>query len=328
MLELYFQAVPDQANSLSMKNIIAPVDKKTLKAELKKIRFVRKTVRGGNEIYSFSANESEALMDEIGRLREISFRDGGGGTGKEKDIDRFDIAPIPFRQLLLWDPDGEEIIGGYRYLMGSDIENDENGIPKSPTSKLFTFSKKFMDKYWPNTMELGRSFVQPKYQPSVNRKKGIYALDNLWDGLGSMVVDYPSMHYFFGKMTMYTNVNRKARDLILYFIEKYFPDHEKLVTSNYPISLYHDTTELDAVLQGHDYKEDYKLLNAAVREMMEYIPPLFSAYMNLSKTMKSFGTAINSAFGDVEETGIMITIKDIFREKLDRYVLTYEPAGK
>ena len=310
-----------------MKNIIPPVDKQTLKSELKKIRFIRKTVRGGNEIYSFSSKESEALMDEIGRLREISFRAGGGGTGKDKDIDRYDTAANPFRQLLLWDPEGEQIVGGYRYLMGSEIENDENGVPASPTSKLFSFSNKFLENYWPYTMELGRSFVQPNYQPSINRKKGIYALDNLWDGLGSMVTDHPTMKYFFGKMTMYSNFDRKARDLILYFIHKHFPDNENLVTSNYPISLYHDTAMLAGILHGKNYKEDYKLLNAAVRELREFIPPLFTAYMNLSNTMKSFGTAVNAAFGDVEETGIMITVKDVFREKYDRYISSYVPLN-
>jgi hypothetical protein len=310
-----------------MKKIIPPVDKQTIKRELRKIRFIRNTVRGNNEIYSFTCRDSAILMDEVGRLREESFRAGGGGTGKDKDIDKFDLGEVPFHQLILWDPENEQIMGGYRYLMGRDVKNDENGVPVSPTSKLFRFSDEFLKKYWPDTMELGRSFVQPLYQPSVNRKKGIYALDNLWDGLGSMVVDFPSMKYFFGKMTMYTSFNRKARDLILCFIEKHFPDREKLVSSNYPITLTTPRKEIDSILTGRNYKEDYKLLNMEVRALNEYIPPLFSAYMNLSRTMKSFGTAINEAFGSVEETGIMITINDIFREKVNRYVASYVPAN-
>ena len=311
-----------------MKKIIPPIDKETIKSELKKIRFVRKTVRAGNEIYSFSHKDSPILMDEIGRLREVSFREGGGGTGKEKDLDAYDLSEKnPFNQLVLWDPEDEQIIGGYRYLLGSEVPNNEQGIPMSPTSKLFRFSRTFMEKYWPYTMELGRSFVQPLYQPSVNRKKGIYALDNLWDGLGSIVVDNPSMKYFFGKMTMYTSFNRKARDLILYFIEKHFPDKEKLVLSNYPIKLETEESELESLLFTQDYKEDYKLLNKHVRELNEFIPPLFTAYMNLSNTMKSFGTAVNEAFGKVEETGIMITMKDVFEEKINRYVHSYVPLN-
>jgi hypothetical protein len=310
-----------------MKKIIDAIDKQSLKAELKKVRFIRNTMRGGNEIYSFTQKDSPILMDEIGRLREISFREGGGGTGKDKDIDAYDISDTPFRQLLLWDPDGEQVIGGYRYLMGSEIENNELGVPLSPTSKLFSFSDKFKENFWPYTMELGRSFVQPLYQPNVNRKKGIYALDNLWDGLGSMVVDHPGMKYFFGKMTMYPSFNRKARDLILHFIEKHFPDEEKLVTSNYPISLESDTQELKNILTSEDYKEDYKNLNTSVRALNEYVPPLITAYMNLSSTMKSFGTSLNAAFGDVEETGIMITVEDVFEEKLERYVRSYTPLS-
>jgi hypothetical protein len=311
-----------------MKTIIPATDVQTIKRELKKVNFIRETVRGGNEIYSFTYHDSPILMDEIGRLREISFRDGGGGTGKEKDIDKYDTAGTAFKQLLLWDPDGEQIMGGYRYLLGSEISNDEAGVPLSPTSKLFSFSKSFMKKYWPYTMELGRSFVQPLYQPSVNRKKGIYALDNLWDGLGSMVIDYPSMKYFFGKMTMYTTFNRKARDLILAFVDKHFPDNEQLVFSNFPIRIETPREEINSILISSDYKEDYKRLNAYVRSLNEYIPPLFSAYMNLSKTMKSFGTAINSAFGEVEETGIMITVEDIFEEKINRYINSYVPKTK
>jgi hypothetical protein len=309
-----------------MKNIIPALDKQTIKNELKKINFIRKTNRGGNEIYSFTSKDSPLLMDEIGRLREISFRDSGGGTGKEKDVDKFDLGDAPFRQLILWDPDGEGIMGGYRYLLGSEVPNNDQGIPLSPTSKLFSLSKAFLEKYWPYTMELGRSFVVPDYQPSVNRKKGIYALDNLWDGLGSMVVDYPTMKYFFGKMTMYTTFNRKARNLILSFLDKHFPDTEKLVTSKFPISIETPKSEIEAVLHSSDYKEDYKSLNTAVRALNEFIPPLFTAYMNLSTTMKSFGTAVNDAFGSVEETGIMITVHDIFEEKRERYISTYEPV--
>lgn len=310
-----------------MKKIIDAIDKQSLKAELKKVRFIRKTMRGGNEIYSFTQKDSPLLMDEIGRLREISFREGGGGSGKDKDIDAYDVSDTPFRQLLLWDPDGEQVIGGYRYLMGSEIENNEQGVPLSPTSKLFSFSNKFKENFWPYTMELGRSFVQPLYQPNVNRKKGIYALDNLWDGLGSMVVDHPGMKYFFGKMTMYPSFNRKARDLILHFIEKHFPDEEKLVTSNFPVNLESDTQELNNILSAKNYKEDYKNLNTSVRALNEYVPPLITAYMNLSSTMKSFGTALNAAFGDVEETGIMITVEDVFEEKLERYVRSYTPLS-
>lgn len=308
-----------------MKAIIPALNKATLKKELKKVRFIRKTVRGNNEIYSFNYDDSPHLMDEIGRLRELSFRAGGGGTGKEKDIDKFDSGEVPFKQLLLWDPEDEQIMGGYRYLMGSDIKLDEKGIPVSPTSKLFSFSKVFLEKYWPHTMELGRSFVQPLYQPSLNRKKGIYALDNLWDGLGSMVVDFPSIKYFFGKMTMYTTFNRKARDLILCFIKKHFPDKEKLLTSNFPVNITTQKEEINQLLSADNYKDDYKTLNTEVRSLNEFIPPLFSAYMNLSSTMKSFGTAVNASFGGVEETGIMITVKDIFEEKLNRYVESYTP---
>lgn len=308
-----------------MYQIIPPLDKKILKEELKRIRFVRPTVRAGNEIYSFNCHESPRLMDEIGRLRELSYRGGGGGTGLEKDIDKYDTADIPFIQLIVYDPENEAIVGGYRYLMGCDIKNDDNGVPQSPTSKLFTFSRLFLDKYWNHTMELGRAFVQPAYQPTVNRQKGLYALDNLWDGLGSLVIDFPGMKYFFGKNTMYPDYNREARDLILYFLQKHFPDNENLLIPNYPVNIESDLKLLSGLLTEKDFKEDYKILNREVRNRNEFIPPLFTAYMNLSQTMKSFGTSVNHSFGNVEETGIMITIADIYKEKVERYSGTYIP---
>jgi hypothetical protein len=311
-----------------MEQIIKPLDKKILKQELQKIQFIRPTVRGSNEIYAFSYKESPALMDEVGRLRELSYRGGGGGTGKAKDIDNYDTAEIPFRQLIVYDPDNESIVGGYRFLMGSDIKSDENGIPLSPTSKLFSFSKHFLEKYWNNTMELGRAFVQPDYQPNVNRQKGLYALDNLWDGLGSLVVDFPEMKYFFGKNTMYPDFNKVARDLILYFLQKHFPDHENMITPNYPVNIETDQQILSGLLTEKDFKEDYKILNREVRARNEFIPPLFTAYMNLSQTMKSFGTSVNHSFGNVEETGIMITIADIYTDKVERYTKTYHPVKR
>lgn len=311
-----------------MEQIIAPLNKTKLKQELKRIKFIRPTVRGGNEIYAFSYVESPLLMDEVGRLRELSYRGSGGGTGKAKDIDIYDTAETPFRQLIVYDPDKESIVGGYRFLMGCDIKTNDEGIPQSPTSKLFKFSRFFLEKYWNNTMELGRAFVQPDYQPNVNRQKGLYALDNLWDGLGSLVVDFPEMKYFFGKNTMYPDFNREARDLILFFLQKHFPDHEELLTPNYPVVIETDVQVLSSFLTEKDYKEDYKILNREVRARNEFIPPLFTAYMNLSHTMKSFGTSINHSFGNVEETGIMITIADIFADKIERYTGTYHPVNQ
>ena len=286
--------------------IISPVSKELLKSELTRERQLRMTNKSNNEIYVVTAHQAPNVMREIGRLREIAFREAGGGTGKEVDIDEFDTCENCYKQLIVWNPDEEEIIGGYRYLMGTDWELDDNGQPILATSHMFHFSEKFLRDYMPYTVELGRSFVSLEYQNVQKNTKSIFALDNLWDGLGALTVLFPNLKYFFGKMTMYPSYVRKGRDMILYFLKKHFDDKENLITPMKPLVLESDPNELEQLFNGKNFKEDYRILNSEIRKMGYNIPPLVNAYMGLSPTMKLFGTAINYGFGDVEETGILI----------------------
>ncbi len=303
-------------------HIIDPVDPSILLAELTPDIFVRPTNNASNEIYIFKGDDKPNLMKEVGRLREVTFRAAGGGTGKSIDIDEFDNGPYAYSQLIVWDPVEKAIVGGYRIVLCKETQ-DPNGVFHLSTSEIFTYSEKLKTAYFPYAIELGRSFVQPDFQPSAGSRKGLFSLDNLWDGLGALVAMYPEMKYFFGKITMYTDFNREARDTILRFMQYYFPDPENLVTIENPIRLEYDCTEFLRELQGLEYKDGHKLLNTRVRELGENIPPLFNNYMNLSPTMRTFGTCINDHFGNVEETGIMVTINDIYPQKKDRYVLPY-----
>jgi hypothetical protein len=262
-------------------------------------------------------------MRELGRLREITFRDAGGGTGKGLDIDEFDTADPPFHQLIVFNPTYKEIVGGYRFIHGNDIPCGKEGCLNSPTAELFHFSDKFIKEYIPNSIELGRSFVQPAYQPTVNFKKGMYSLDNLWDGLGAIVIENPDVKYFFGKMTMYPQYDQTARDIVLYFLMKYFPDHEGLAKPREPVIQETDPKFMDDLFTGTTFEENYKILVQQVRKHNENVPPLVNAYMNLSHTMRTFGTAINRNFGDVEETGILINIDDIYPRKKERHLKSY-----
>ncbi len=310
-----------------MKEIIPPVEKKLLYDELTQENFVRRTNNGDNELYIFTHKDSPNLMREIGRLRELTFRKAGGGTGKELDIDEYDISDHPYSQLIVWDPLKEEILGGYRFFI-CDEEVTRHAADKLATSRLFHFSEQFKKKYLPHTIELGRSFVQPVYQSTSRQNKGIYALDNLWDGLGTLVINNPSKKYFFGKVTMYRNYNQRARNLILYFLEKHFPDNENLVTPIDPISTHMDLEEMKRIFDGDTYIEDYKTLSQKVRAFGENIPPLINAYMNLSPSMKTFGTVLNNHFGKVEETAMIITINEIYKAKVERHISTYDPADQ
>ncbi len=306
-----------------MEAIIPPVDKTLLEKELNEDIFIRETNFGNNKIYVFNAHNSPNLMNEVGRLRELTFRDAKGGTGKSSDIDSYDLNEVPFEQLIVWNPDDKEIIGGYRFIHLKNLPFDENGIVKTPTANLFHYSENFIKNFLPYTIELGRSFVQPIYQPANNIRKGMYSLDNIWDGLGSIMVDNPDVRYLFGKITMYPHFNTYARDLILFFMNKYFPDNDHLVMPHKPMDFTTNRAEMERLFCCESYDEDYKILVQKVRSVGENIPPLFNAYMNLSSTMRNFGTALNHHFGLVEETGIMITVDDISDVKKDRHVLTY-----
>ena len=303
--------------------IIAPVPLELIKAELTPEKRLRMTNKSNNEIYIFTYHDSPNLMREIGRLREITFRMAGGGTGKELDWDEYDTCENCYKQLIVWNPESEEIIGGYRYLMGDEWTYDENGQPELATSHLFKFSEKFIKEYAPYTIELGRSFVTPEYQSSKMGAKSLFALDNLWDGLGALTVINPKMKYYFGKMTMYPSYIRFGRDLILYFLKKHFDDKEGLIYPMKPLELETPEEELAQVFCGRDFKEDYRILNGGIRALGFNIPPLVNAYMNLSPTMKLFGTAINYGFGDVEETGILIAVDEILESKRVRHIESF-----
>lgn len=300
--------------------IIQPIDKELLKSELTPERQLRMTNKSNNEIYVITAHNSPNVMKEIGRLREIAFREAGGGTGKSMDIDEFDTMDNCYKQLIVWNPEAEEIIGGYRYLLGTDVELDENGQPILATGHMFHFSDKFMKDYMPQTIELGRSFVSLEYQSSKMGAKSLFALDNLWDGLGALTVVMPNVKYFFGKMTMYPSYVRKGRDMILYFLKKHFNDPDNLIIPMKPLKIETDEKELEQLFCEESFKDDYRILNREVRKMGYNIPPLVNAYMGLSPTMKMFGTAINYGFGDVEETGILVAVDEILEEKRIRHI--------
>ena len=303
--------------------IIQPIDRELLKRELTPERQLRMTNKSHNEIYVVTAKEAPNVMKEIGRLREEAFRTAGGGTGKSMDIDEFDTMDDPCRQLIVWNPEDEEIIGGYRYLFGDDWKYDDNGQPILATSHMFHFSDKFLKEYAPYTVELGRSFVSLEYQNVRKNTKSIFALDNLWDGLGALTVINPHCKYFFGKMTMYPSYIRRGRDMILYFLKKHFDDKENLIVPIKPLKIETPEAELAKIFTGKTFKDDYRILNHNIRELGYNIPPLINAYMNLSPTMKLFGTAINYGFGDVEETGILIAVDEIFEEKRIRHIESF-----
>ena len=306
-----------------MEEIIQPIARSLLKAELTKEKLLRRTNKSNNEIYIVTAHDAPQVMREIGRLREVAFRYYGGGTGLAMDIDEYDTMENPYRQLLVWDPEEEQILGGYRFLCGSDIRFDANQKPVLATAHLFNYSSTFIRDYLPFTVELGRSFVTLEYQATRSSSRGLFVVDNLWDGLGALSVVDPTLKYYFGKVTMYNTYNQAARNLILYFLQRHFADKQNLVTPIEPLCIDIDLEQMQQLFPYDTFKENYKVLNQEVRKLGINVPPLVNAYMSLSPKMRVFGTAINHEFGEVEETGILIAIDEILEEKKKRHIESY-----
>lgn len=300
--------------------MMQPVDRALLEKELTPERFIKKTNKGDNDIYIVNYHNAPNVLKEIGRLRELSFSQAGGGTGKDIDLDDFDTSKNCYEQLIVYDREDREIVSGYRFKDCSTAISSTGEILLS-TKYYFNFSDKFIKKYLPYTIELGRSWVQPIYQAGGgSARKGIFALDNIWDGLGSIIINYPHIKYFFGKVTMYSSYNKQARNALLYFMNSYFPDLENLVIPIHPIEIDTDLSEIKKLIRDKNFDEGLRSLYQYLKSHGETIPPLINTYMKISDTMKSFGTALNPDFGGVEETAILVTIDDIYPEKKERHI--------
>ena len=308
---------------MNMEPIIDPVDLELIKAELTPDKKLGDTNKGGNELYVVTWKDSPNTVREIGRLREVSYREAGASSGKALDLDEYDTMDNPYSQLIVWDPDASAIIGGYRYILGSNVSLKEDGQPNLTSSHLYHFSDGFIRHYLPHVMELGRSFVAPEYQSSKAGAKSLFTMDNLWDGIASVILLHPSIFYFFGKMTIYPSYNETARNLIIHFLKKHFDDPDGLVRPKNEITVSDNSKLMDIILNEADVKKDYRLLKDAVRKLGTNIPPLVNSYINSSSTMKMLGSCVNDELGDAIETGIMIGFDDMYAEKRERHIEAY-----
>lgn len=308
--------------------IIEPVDVQLLKKELNKDAFLRNTNRGNNEIYIVNNETAPNVLREIGRLREVSFRAVGGGSGTACDLDHFDLEDKACFQLVVWNPEDDEIIGGYRFTRWKMASFHENGQPYVNTEHLFDFSQKFLDEYFPYCVEMARAFVQPKYQSAQAGRKALFALDNLWDGIGGILATDPTVKYLSGKVTIYSSSPDMSRKAMIYYLDKYFGDREGLITSKRPETCTPEEAEyFEAMFTGANYKDNYQILNNYVKSLGDVIPPLIHSYIGLSGSMKTFGTTFDPDFGDCYDTAMLITVSDIYKEKYDRYVDSYSAGN-
>jgi hypothetical protein len=236
-----------------------------------------------------------------------------------------DLSDNPYEQLIVWNPEEEEIVGGYRFIDGATVAGKRDWKHELSMGHYFNFSDTFVENYLPYSIELGRSWVQPKYQPAVDPKRGLFALDNIWDGLGAIVNKYENMRHFYGKVTMYPTYDREARNWVLTFLKHFFPDTENLMVPSVAADVTYFKEAEDRFPIDHDdfersFKQGLRELNKITSEHGESIPPLIKQYMGLSPKMMTFGTFINADFGNVEETGILIPVDSIYEEKRNRYI--------
>lgn len=305
---------------MELKKIIDPVDLDLIKAELTPDKKLGDTNKGGNELYVITWKDAPNTLREIGRLRELTYREAGASSGNEIDLDEYDLMENPYRQLIVWDPDAQAIIGGYRFIIGPDVVMKEDGQPKITSSHLYRFSDEFIKDYLPHVMELGRSFVTPEYQSSKAGTKSIFTMDNLWDGIASVILEHPNIIYLIGKMTIYPAYNKGARNLIIHFLNKHFNDPDELVRPFKPIEVADNPDLMNLILNEEDLKKDYRLLKDAVRRLGTNIPPLVNSYINTSSSMKMLGSTINDELGDAIETGIMICFNEMYNDKVERHM--------
>lgn len=308
-----------------MQPIIDPVPVELLKAELTPSKKLENTNKGHNELYVVTWHDSPNVVTEIGRLRELTFRKAGGSTGNALDLDEYDKMANPYKQLIVWDPDNEAIIAGYRFFFGADAVCDEKGQPVMASAHQFHFSQKFINEYLPHILELGRNFVVPEYQSSKNGTKSIFAFDNLWDGLVAIIMNNPNLLYFFGKITIYPTYDKITKDLIYHFFWKHFGDKEELVRpwNEYAILPESDPNLMNMIINDDDIIEDYKLLKAAGRMRGVNIPPNVTAYISITPQMLMFGTAVNRLMQDIEDTCVLIPFDAIYNEKKNRHIGAY-----
>ncbi len=302
---------------MSVKQLIAPVDVSDLKRELAPKYLLRKTNHGDNEVYLIRASDCPCVMREIGRVREEAFRRSGTGTGLETDVTHADEECL---QMLVWNPEGEEIAGGYRMIEGERWPMKADGQPDLATSHLFSFSEEFLRDYKDSTLEVARSYVTTGYQRNAPRNKSIYIMDNLWDGIGAFLVSHPEIKYLFGKVTISAGFNHRAMEMMLFFLKKYFQAKKPLIAPHVPIEKSVPESEFEVLFDGLGFEDGYRVLKREIKALGERIPPMINSYMMLAPTMQYFGSTVDEDFAGAIESAILVAVDEMSEEKKARHM--------
>jgi hypothetical protein len=297
-------------NSVHMKDIIPPADPLQIQEQLQSQPCLDSLSRGRAQLYVVDGAQAPLVMQEIGRQREIAFRSGGGGTGLSCDMDRYDQDPaLGFRQLICWDSEEKEIMGGYRVLSGRICQKQADGQPDMPSAHLFHFSEAFVKEMLPVTLELSRSFIVEKHQrQSEDVRRNVFTLDQLFSGL-SYLSGVEKVQYVFGKVTFYPSYPQEAFSMLEAFFRKYCLDTALVVPHQpYEVPVWADARK---VLIHNDYREDFRALRRVMSQKGYYIPPILSSYIKIFKHITTFGAAVNDEFGNVVEMGLLASVSNL-----------------
>ncbi len=292
------------------KSIAHPESRQIIKQELRQGELLGET-SDGKQIILCNWFPESSLMREIGRLRELSFRKVGEGTGERRDLDKYDQH---YRHLVLWDNESLEIVGAYRLGEGNHIL-DKIGKEGFYSANLFKFHEAF-DAYLENSLELGRSFVQPRYW-------GSRALDYLWQGLGAYIRHHPEIRYLFGPVSISAHYPPESRDMLIYFYGTYFNHQERLVTSNNPCQLCDKAREeFRDIFKGDDFNHDQKELKHQLSMQNMGIPTLYKQYSDLCEEggVKFLDFGIDPDFSGCTDGFLLVDVSKIKETKRRRYI--------
>ncbi len=296
----------------TQKAISPAEDRRLIKKELKNSQLLG-TTKDGKKIYLYEwSDNNSSVLNEIGRLREISFRKVGEGSNKKRDIDKYDRY---YKHIILWDNEDLEIVGAYRIGVAKEIL-EQFGADALYTNTLFEFNTNLYH-YLDDSIELGRSFVQPKYW-------GSRALDYLWQGIGAYLRNNPQIKYMYGPVSLSQSYPKVAKDMILYFYDSYFKDDENLVTPTLPYQINLDDDYMKKFvteLKLDDYKQDFKLLKQALGFLELNVPTLYKQYADLCEEggIRFCAYNIDKDFANCVDSFILVEVAKIKEKQRKRY---------
>ena len=289
--------------------IAHPVSRIDLLNELKKSKLLGQT-NDGKKIYLYDYTEDSIVLKELGRLRELSFRKVGEGVNKKRDTDKYDIY---YQHIILWDENDLEIVGSYR-IGESNFIFKNIGVKGFYSNELFKFNQEF-SPYLRNSIELGRSFVQPKYW-------GTRALDYLWYGIGAYLKNNPHIKYMFGPVSISATFPSIAKDMMIFYYSYYYGEKEALVEPKVPYTYSNNLLEITELFILDDKKKDFKFLRTTLSNIGFSIPTLYKQYSEITQDggVRFLGFNVDKTFSDCVDGLILLEVEKIKDSAKQRYI--------